>query len=205
MSNGPADRSNDRPSERPKVRGSAAQRRISRLTSALAEQWQDHPQAQEYLRYQWGERVLNAHVAGRRAQRVFSAARWLVVVGATIVPTLVAAGARGHGTVATAMLVAAVVLSLLVAVAASAVQVQASQRWRLFRRYEAELEHAGWQLYQRRGEYTDWDADQRFAAFVDWVERIVLAHQTQMQLALPGRADSSQEKSDPLVPGWQWP
>jgi hypothetical protein len=171
----------------------------------LADQWSEQQQAQEYLKFQWGERVLGAHVAGRRAQRAFSFARWLVVVGATIVPTLVASGARAHGTAAVVMLVAAVVLSLLVAIAAGAVQVQAGQRWRMLSQYEAELEHAGWQLYERRGEYTDWDVDQRFAAFVDRVERIIGAYHAGAQIGPLTRADGSSGSPAPLIPDWQWP
>ncbi|GEM_PF-1955535 len=193
------------PGRRPLIRSSAAHRRIGRLTSALVDQWSDHPEAQEYLRYQWGERMLYAHAAARRAQRVFYLARWLVVVGATTVPTLVAVGARAHGTVATVTLIAAVVLSLLVAIAASAVQVQTGQRWRLYSQFEAELEHAGWQLYERRGEYTDWDIDQRFAAFVDRVERIVLVHQTGHHLGPLNRVEGNPGTPEPLIPDWQWP
>lgn len=186
-------------------RGSVAQRRIGRLTSSLSEQWSDHPQAQEYLRYQWGERMLNAYLAGRRAQRAFYFARWLVVAGATIVPTLVAAGARAHGTAATVALVAAVTLSLIVAIAATAVQVQAGQRWRLFSQYQALLEHAGWQLYQRRGDYTDWDIEQRFAAFVDRVEKLVLSYQAGPLSGPAGRPDEAANVPEPLIPDWQWP
>ncbi len=186
-------------------RGSVVQRRIARLTSALVDQWSDHPQAQEYLRYQWGERVLNAHLTGRRAQRAFYLARWLVVAGATIVPTLVAAGARAHGTAATVTMVAAVALSLLVAIAATAVQVQAGQRWRLFSQYEALLEHVGWQLYQRRGDYTDWDIEQRFAAFVDRVEKLVLAYHAGPLTGPVNRADDASSLPEPLIPDWQWP
>lgn len=195
-------------------RGTAARRRIDRLTSALVDQWPDHREAQEYIRFQWGERVLMAHVVSQRAQNALHLARWLIVVGATIVPTLVAVGARTHGTVATITQVAAVVLSLLVAVAASALQAQMGQRWRLFNQLEAELEHAGWQLFARRGEYVDGDLNQRFAAFADRVERIVLAYQTgyssQMtrldrdgrssgETALPG------DRPNPLTPDWNWP
>ncbi len=162
---------------RQRGRDAAARRRIERLTSALADQWPDHPEAQEYMRFQWGERVLMAHVVSRRAQKALYLARWLIVVGATIVPTLVTAGARAHGTVATVTQVAAVVLSLLVAVAASALQAQMGQRWHLFNQLEAELEHAGWQLFARRGEYAGGDLNQRFASFADRVESIVLAYQ----------------------------
>jgi hypothetical protein len=159
-------------------RGTAARRRIERLTSGLVDQWPDHPEAQEYIGFQWGERVLMAHVVSRRAQEAFYLARWLVVVGATIVPTLVALGAKTHGTVATVTQVAAVVLSLLVAVAAGALQVtQMGRRWRLFHQLEHELEHAGWQLFVRRSEYVNEDLNQRFAAFVDRIETILLASQ----------------------------
>lgn len=188
-------------------RGDAARRRIDRLTTALVDQWSDQLEAQEYLRFQWGEWVLVAHVVSRRAQKAFHFARWLVVVGATTVPTLVAVGARTHGTVAAVAQVAAVVLSLLVAIAASALQVQMGQRWRLFNQLEAELEHAGWQLYQRRGEYADADLSQRFAAFVDRVESIVQASQTGYSSQL-GRLDGVEGLSgspNPLVPDWHWP
>jgi hypothetical protein len=188
-------------------RGSAASRRIDRLTSALVDQWSDHLDAQEYLRFQWSERVLVAHVVSRRAQKTFYLARWLVVIGATTVPTLIAVGARTHGTVATVTQVAAVVLSLLVAIAASALQVQMGQRWRLFNQLEAELEHTGWQLYQKRGEYADGSLDQRFAAFVDRVESTVLAYQTgysaQMGRLERGQADTG--TPSPLTPDWHWP
>lgn len=188
-------------------RGSAAARRIDRLTSALVDQWSDHPDAQEYLRFQWSERVLIAHVVSRRAQKTFYLARWLVVIGATTVPTLIAVGARTHGTVATVTQVAAVVLSLLVAIAASALQVQMGQRWRLFNQLEAELEHAGWQLYQRRGEYADGTLDQRFAAFVDRVESVVLAYQTghSAQMDRLERAPRTAGTPNPLTPDWHWP
>jgi hypothetical protein len=187
--------------------GGAARRRLDRLTSALVDQWSDHPDAQEYLRYQWGERVLIAHTVSRRAQKTFYIARWLVVVGATTVPTLVAVGARTHGVLATVTQVAAVVLSLLVAIAASAVQVQMGQRWRLFNQLEAELEHTGWQLYQKRGEYRDGLLDQRFAAFVDRVEGIVLAYQTghSAQMERLDRGQGTAGMPSPLTPDWHWP
>jgi Protein of unknown function (DUF4231) len=194
--------------------GTAARRRIDRLISALVDQWSDHPEAQEYLRFQWGERVLMAHVVSRRAQKALHVARWLVVVGATIVPTLVAVGARTHGTVATITQVAAVVLSLLVAVAASALQAQMGQRWRLFNQLETELEHAGWQLFTRRGEYVDGDLRQRFAAFADRVGDIVLAYQTGYSAQMT-RLDRDGQSSgepglpggtpNPLTPDWNWP
>jgi hypothetical protein len=199
---------------RQRGRGVAARRRIERLTSALVDQWSEHPEAQEYMRFQWGGRVLMAHVVSRRAQVALHLARWLVVVGATIVPTLVAVGARAHGTVATITQVAAVALSLLVAVAASALQAQMGQRWSLFNRLEAELEHAGWQLFARRGDYADGDLNQRFAAFADRVEGIVLAYQTgySSQLARldrvgrsTGEPQSPGDAPSPLTPDWNWP
>jgi hypothetical protein len=199
---------------RQRGRDPAARRRIERLTSALADQWPDHPEAQEYMRFQWGERVLMAHVVSRRAQKALYLARWLIVVGATIVPTLVTAGARTHGTVETVTQVAAVVLSLLVAVAASALQAQMGQRWHLFNQLEAELEHAGWQLFARRGEYVEGDLNQRFASFADRVESIVLAYQTgyssQMaRLDRDGRSSGGPPlpggTPNPLTPNWNWP
>jgi acid phosphatase family membrane protein YuiD len=199
---------------RQRGRDAAARRRIERLTSALVDQWPDHPEAQEYMRFQWGERVLIAHVVSRRAQKALYFARWLIVVGATIVPTLVTAGARTHGTVATVTQVAAVVLSLLVAVAASALQAQMGQRWHLFNQLEAELEHAGWQLFARRGEYVEGDLNQRFASFADRVEGIVLAYQTgyssQMaRLERDGRSSDGPAlpggTPNPLTPNWNWP
>ena len=81
--------------------------------------------------------MLIAQVVSRRASKTFHLARWLVVIGATTVPTLIAVGARTHGTIATVTQVVAVVLSLLVAIAASALQVQMGQRWRLFNQLEA--------------------------------------------------------------------
>jgi hypothetical protein len=194
--------------------GTAARRRIDRLTAALVDQWSDHPEAQEYMRFQWGERVLMALIVSRRAQKAFYVARWLVVIGATVVPTLVAVGARTHGTVATVAQVAAVVLSLLVAVAASALTAQMGQRWRLFSQLEAELEHAGWQLFAQRGEYVEADFKQRFAAFVDRVESIVLAYQAgyPSQMTRLDRdamfADGTRQQGgppNPQVPDWHWP
>jgi hypothetical protein len=195
-------------------RGTAARRRIDRLTAALVDQWPDHPEAQEYLRFQWGGRVLMAHNVSRRAQRALNLARWLVVVGATIVPTLVAVGILTHGRLATITQVAAVVLSLGVAVAASALQAQMGQRWRLFNQLEAELEHAGWQLFARRGEFADWDIDQRFAAFADRVESIVVGYQTGYSSQM-GPLDRARRSSDApalpretpnlLTPDWNWP
>jgi Protein of unknown function (DUF4231) len=195
-------------------RGTAARRRIDRLTAALVDQWPDHPEAQEYLRFQWGGRVLMAHIVSRRAQRALNLARWLVVVGATIVPTLVAVGILTHGRLATITQVAAVVLSLGVAVAASALQAQMGQRWRLFNQLEAELEHAGWQLFARRGEFADWDIDQRFAAFADRVEGIVVAYQTGYSSQMgpldrarrsPDAPALSRETPNLLTPDWNWP
>ncbi len=187
--------------------GSSASRRIDRLTSALVDQWSDHPDAQEYLRFQWSERVLIAHVVSHRAQKMYYFARWLVVIGATTVPTLIVVGARTHGGVATVTQIAAVVLSLLVAIAASAVQVQMGQRWRLFSQLAAELEHAGWQLYQRRGDYADGTLDQRFAAFVDRVESVVLAYQTghSAQMERLERVQGTSGTPNPLTPDWNWP
>ncbi len=186
---------------RQRGRDAAARRRIERLTSALADQWPDHPEAQEYMRFQWGERVLMAHVVSRRAQKALYLARWLIVVGATIVPTLVTAGARAHGTVATVTQVAAL-------------QAQMGQRWHLFNQLEAELEHAGWQLFARRGEYAEGDLNQRFASFADRVESIVLAYQAGYSSQM-ARLDRDGRSSDgpalpggtpnPLTPNWNWP
>jgi hypothetical protein len=195
-------------------RGTAARRRIDRLTATLVEQCKEHPDAEEYVRFQWGERVLLAHVVSRRAKEAFYTARWLVVIGATVVPTLVAVGFRTHGTVAMVTQIAAVVLSLLVAVAAGAVQVQMGQRWRLFQQLEVELEHAGWQLFARRGEYAYADGSQRFGTFVDRVEAIVIAYQTGYggQMARLDRDDRISDSSaspaaspSPLTPDWDWP
>ena len=207
--------SNGFPGRGRRGRGTAARHRIDRLTAALVEQWPDHPEAQEYLRFQWGGRVLMAHIVSRRAQRSLNLARWLVILGATIVPTLVVVGFRTHGTLATITQVAAVVLSLGVAIAASALQAQIGQRWRLFNELEAELEHAGWQLFARRGEFADWDIDQRFAAFADRVEGIVLAYQTghSTQMERLDRARRSPDAAptptgdapNPLTPDWNWP
>ena len=139
-----------------------------------------------------------AHVVSRRAQWAFYLARTIMVVGATIVPTLVALETRTHGTVETAMQVAAIVLSLLVAVTAGALQVtQMGQRWRLVHQLYVNLEHTGWQLFERRGEYIDGDLNQRFAAFVDRVESILLAFQTEYssQIARQDRDEGSSDES----------
>jgi Protein of unknown function (DUF4231) len=116
-----------------------------------------------------------ANVVSRRAQEAFYLARWLVVIGATIVPTLVTAGAQSHGTVAMVAQVSAVVLSLLVALAAGALQVtRMEQRWRLFARLAGDLEDAGWKLLGRRNQYAGVDSAERFSAFVDHVQTTLL-------------------------------
>jgi len=70
------------------------------------------------------------------------------------------------------------VLSLLVAIAAAALQVtRMGQRWRQFHQRHVDLEHAGWQLFAKRGKYVGLDVNQRFAMFVDQVESIVLAYE----------------------------
>jgi hypothetical protein len=149
--------------------------RIDALTAALLAQWSDYPEAHEYIHSQWAALLARADVQSRRAQNLFYLARWLIVIGATIVPTLVVLGAQTHGSIATFIQAAAAVLSLLVAAAAGALQVtRMGQRWLLNHRLRFELERAGAQLYLRRGDYASQDPKERFSAFVDEVERIML-------------------------------
>jgi hypothetical protein len=91
--------------------------RLKSLTEALIDQWADNPETQFYIRHQWAEWVRAAHLIKLRYQRRFNFARWLTVVGATTVPTLVGVGAQTHGPVATATQTSAVILSLMVAAA----------------------------------------------------------------------------------------
>ncbi len=129
--------------------------RLKTLTDALTDQWANKPEAQQYICCQWAEWVRLAHLVNMRSPRLFYAARWLTVVGATIVPTLVVIGAQTRGIVAAITQTSAVVLSLLVAAAAGALQVtQMGPRWRLYRRLQFDLERAGAQLYAKRGDYT---------------------------------------------------
>ena len=119
-----------------------------------------------------------AHLVSRRAQISYYVGRWLLVALSTIVPTLVTLSTQDHGTVKTATQATAIALSLLVAFIAAFLQVtQMGQRWRLFHQRQVDLEHAGWQLFAKRGEYADRDLNQRFAAFVDRVENIVLTYE----------------------------
>lgn len=149
--------------------------RIEALTAALLAQWSDYPEASEYIRSQWATLLARADKQSGRAQNLFYLARWLVVVGATIVPTLVVLGSQTHGSIADITQTAAAVLSLLVAAAAGALQVtQMGQRWYLNRQLRFELERAGAQLYLKRGNYNNQDPEDRFSAFVDEVERILL-------------------------------
>lgn len=152
-----------------------ATQRIEALTAALLTQWSDYPEAKEYIRSHWAALLVSAHRQSGRAQNLFYIARWLVVVGATIVPTLVVLGAQTHGAIASITQTVAAVLSLAVAAAAGALQVtQMGQRWLLNHQIRFELERAGAQLYLKRGNYTDQDPKSRFAAFADDIERIML-------------------------------
>jgi hypothetical protein len=181
-------------------RSTAVRRRANELTTALLDQWSDHPTAQKYIRSQWAERLSVAHVINRRAQEAFYLARWLVVVGATIVPTLVVTGAQTSGSVATVAQGAAVVLSLLVAAAGGALQVtQMGQRWHLFLQLQYELEHAGVQLLMQRGEYANGDLNVRFAAFVDHIESIIRDYESSYssQVVRLGRDEGVQRIAKP--------
>ncbi len=149
--------------------------RIEALIVALLNQWSDYPEAKEYIRSQWGALLFRSDRRSRGAQNLFYLARWLVVVGATIVPTLVVLGAQTHGAIAAVTQTAAAALSLMVAAAAGALQVtQMGQRWLLNHQLRFELERAGVQLYLKHGNYSDQDPKNRFAIFVDNIERIVL-------------------------------
>lgn len=157
-----------------RARGVPKTRRIEALTSALLNQWSDRPEAQEYIRSQWSDWLITANTYSQRARNLFYIARWLMVVGATIVPTLVVLGVQTHGTVAALTQITAAVLSLLVAAASGALQVtQMGQRWHMSHKLRFELERAGVQFYLRHGLYGDLDPDQRFAIFVDRVESIM--------------------------------
>lgn len=153
--------------------------RLKSLTEALIDQWADNPEAQFYIRHQWAEWVRVAHLIKLRSQRRFYFARWLTVVGATTVPTLVVVGAQTHGLVATATQTSAVILSLMVAAAAGALQVtQMGPRWRLYRRLQFDLERIAAQFYARHGDYAIEDPCRRFALFVDRVEAILRDSET---------------------------
>jgi Protein of unknown function (DUF4231) len=148
--------------------------RIEALTEALLTQWSDYPEAKEYIRSQWAALLVRADKKSRGAQNLFYVARWFVIVGATIVPTLVVLGVQTHGTIASITQTAAAVLSLVVAAAAGALQVtQIGPRWLLNHQLRFELERAGAKLYLKRGSYADQDPKTRFAAFADDIERIM--------------------------------
>jgi Protein of unknown function (DUF4231) len=161
---------------------------------ALLNQWSDYPEAKEYIRSQWGALLVRADIYSRRAQNLFYLARWFVVVGATIVPTLVVLGAQAHGAVAAITQIAAAVLSLVVAAAAGALQVtQMGQRWLLNHQLRFELERAGSKLYLKRGNYSDPDPETRFSIFADDVERIMLETESSYseRIAMLGRDEGS--------------
>jgi hypothetical protein len=83
------------------VKADIPRKRTEKLTEALLRQWSDQPEAKEYIRLQWAALLLRAERKGDAAQHFFYFGRWLIVVGAAIVPTLVILGAQTHGTVAT--------------------------------------------------------------------------------------------------------
>lgn len=158
--------------------GTAARRRIEHLASALSNQWTGDAEAQEYIQFQWQQWIMMADVVSRRARWLFYLARWLVVVGATIVPTLVVVGGQAHGTVAAVTQTAAVVLSLLVAAAAGALQVtQMGHRWHLLHKLRFQLEHTAVQLLLRRGEYEIGNSGECFARFVDQIQGIMVNYE----------------------------
>ncbi len=129
----------------------------------------------EFLKLRWLEQLAWMESKAGKAQRYYYRLRLLTIVGAVIVPALVALNSL-HGWPGNAAQIGTWIISLVVAVSAAVEGFfQFGQRWRNYRLTAEQLKTEGWLYLQHAGPYAavDRSRDDAYRTFASRVEELI--------------------------------
>ncbi len=128
----------------------------------------------DFFTSRWLEQVVWMEERAAKAQRLYYRLRLVTVVGAVTVPTLLGLTVYG-GSLEDVVKVAALVVSLLVAVCAAVEGFfQFGQRWRSYRGTLERLKTEGWLFLEQAGPYAGSSShSETYAAFAARVEELI--------------------------------
>jgi hypothetical protein len=129
----------------------------------------------DFLKLRWLEQLTWMESKAGKAQRYYYRLRLVTIVGAVVVPALVALNAL-HGWPGDAAQIATWVVSLVVAVSAAVEGFfQFGQRWRNYRSTAERLKTEGWLYLQLAGPYADAGGSHvdTYRAFASRVEELI--------------------------------
>jgi hypothetical protein len=129
----------------------------------------------EFLKLRWLDQVTWMESKAGKAQRLYYALRLVTIVGAVVVPALVAASSL-DGWPGDAAQIATWIVSLVVAVSAAVEGFfQFGQRWRNYRSTAERLKTEGWLYLQLAGPYASVDGshDDAYRTFAGRIEDLI--------------------------------
>jgi Protein of unknown function (DUF4231) len=129
----------------------------------------------QFIRLRWLDQVLWMESKAGQAQRFYYRLRLVTIVGAVIVPALVALNTLS-GSAGRAAQIATWVVSLVVAISAAVEGFfQFGQRWRNYRSTVERLKIEGWLFFQFAGPYASADGSHAdaFRTFATRVEELI--------------------------------
>jgi hypothetical protein len=147
------------------------QRRLQPLAELLKQRFLGKRQ-HIYIEQRWQAPAAKAWEQKNRHMMRAYVAQWVALGGGASLPVLVTASAQSSGDVRGVLSVAAIIISLVVALSTTFLQVtKADLRWNLTRRLRDGLLHEAWMAAAGIGKYGD-DPDKDFGQFVGRVEKI---------------------------------
>jgi Protein of unknown function (DUF4231) len=124
----------------------------------------------EFLKLRWLEQLVWMDSKAEQAQRLYYRLRLITIIGAVVVPALVALNSLG-GWSGRAAQIATWIVSLVVAVSAAVEGFfQFGQRWRHYRATAERLQTEGWLFFQLAGPYATGSHEDGYPAFAGRVE-----------------------------------
>lgn len=127
----------------------------------------------EFLKLRWLEQLSWMERKAGRAQRFYYRLRLITIIGAVVVPALVALNSL-DGWPGNAAQIGTWIVSLVVAVSAAVEGFfQFGQRWRNFRATAERLKTEGWLYLQSAGPYAAGSRDDAFPRFASRVEELI--------------------------------
>jgi Protein of unknown function (DUF4231) len=138
-----------------------------------AAQLDDHQR--EFLKLRWLDQLTWMESRAGKAQRFYYTLRLVTIIGAVVVPALVAAGSLG-GWPGHAAQIGTWIVSLVVAISAAVEGFfQFGQRWRNYRSTVERLKTEGWLYLQLAGPYASVDGthDAAYRTFASRIEDLI--------------------------------
>lgn len=127
----------------------------------------------DFLEFRWLNQLAWMEARAASAQRFYYRLRLVTIVGAVLVPALVALNSLG-GWERNAVQIGAWVVSLVVAISASVEGFfQFGQRWRSYRSSAERLKSEGWMYMELAGPYASPSHAEAYATFVSRVEELI--------------------------------